>query len=441
MEPLTPTSVEFAPVWDDIGRVRGQLFMMEFEGTEVTPPIKGLIEDYHVGTVLLTAKNLRSAKQTTKLVLDLQKTAHKAGHPLPLAIALDQENGGVNSLFDEDSITQFPSAMGVAATGSTKLARDIAKATAEELCSVGVNWIMGPCLDVLTNVKNQPLGVRSSGDNAEEVSKFGVASLKGFKDAGIASCGKHFPSYGNLEFLGSSLDVPVITESLEQLSLSALVPFRQAIKHGVDAMMVGGCAMSSVSAMHACLSEEVVEDLLRRKLDFDGVVISECLEMEALSHNIGVGNGTVMAFNAGCDLILVCRSYTGQLEALRGLELGLEDGIIPQSRLKQSLRRMLEIKAKCTSWEKALAPEGIASLSGMRRPHVLLSMEAYNSSITVVRDRDRLLPLSNILDADEELLLLTPLVKPLPASAASQALATSAEFLDSSSHNALRVAR
>ena len=436
-EALSPISVESAPVWDDKGRVRGQLFMMGFEGTEVTPQIKALIEDYHVGTILLTAKNLRSAEQTTRLVLDLQTIAHEAGHPLPLAIALDQENGGVNSLFDEECITQFPSAMGVAATGSTKTACDVAKATAEELCSVGINWIMAPCLDVLTNVKNQPLGVRSFGDNAEEVSKFGVASLKGFKDAGIASCGKHFPSYGNLEFLGSSLDVPVITESLEQLSLSALVPFRQAIKQGVDAMMVGGCAMSSVSAMHACLSEEVVEDLLRRKFGFDGVVISECLEMEALSHNIGVGNGTIMAFNAGCDLVLVCRSYAGQLEALRSLELGLEDGIIDQSRLKQSLRRMLELKAKCTSWEKALAPEGIARLSRLRKPHGLLSMEAYNSSITVVRDKDRLLPLSNILDSDEELLLLTPLVKPLPASAASQALATSAGIPDMSSHNAL----
>lgn len=149
-EPLNPISVELGPVWEDKGRVRGQLFMMGFEGTEVTPQIKELIEDCHVGTILLTAKNLRSAKQTTRLVLDLQKIAHKAGHPLPLAIALDQENGGVNSLFDEEYITQFPSAMGIAATGSTKMSCDVAKATAEELCSVGINWIMGPCLDVFT---------------------------------------------------------------------------------------------------------------------------------------------------------------------------------------------------------------------------------------------------------------------------------------------------
>ena len=368
----TPFSMESAPVWDNICRVCGQLFMMGFDGTEVTPQIKELIEDYHLGTILLTAKNLRSAEQTTKLVIDLQTIAHKAGHPVPLAIALDQENGGVNSLFDESCIRQFPSAMGVAATGSTKMAYEIAKATAEELCSVGVNWIMGPCLDVLTNVKNQPLGVRSSGDDAKEVSKYGAASLRGFKDAGIASCGKHFPSYGNLEFLGSSLDVPVITESLEQLSLSALVPFRQAIRQGVDAMMVGGCAMSSagVNVMHACLSEQVVDNLLRIKLGFDGVVISECLEMEALSHNIGVGGGTVMAFNAGCDLVLVCRSYTGQQEAIHGLKLGLENGVITEARLRRSLRRMLEIKANCTSWDKALTPAGMARLSAWKN-HIL----------------------------------------------------------------------
>ena len=125
---------------------------------------------------------------------------------------------------------------------------------------------MGPCLDVLTNVKNQPLGVHCAGDDPEEVFKYGKASMKGFKDAGIAKCGKHFPSYGNLEILGPSLGVPVITEYLELLSLGALVPFRNATDQGVDSMTLGGCAMSSagVSVMHACLSEQVVEPLLRQ---------------------------------------------------------------------------------------------------------------------------------------------------------------------------------
>ena len=338
-----------------------------------------------------------------------------------MAIALDQENGGVNSLFDDEFIQQFPSAMGTAATGSVELAYDVAKATAAELKAVGVNWIMGPCLDVLTNIKNQPLGVRSVGDDPVEVSQFGVAFMNGYKDAGLVTCGKHFPSYGNLEFLGSSLDVPMITDSLEQLSLKALVPFREAIDHGIDAMMVGGCAMSSagVEAMHACLSDQVVQALLREEMGFDGVVVSECLEMEALSYNIGVGGGTVMALNAGCDIMLVCRSYTGQQEAIEGLKVGLENGVVTKKRIQQSLSRVLQMKAKHMTWEKALAPGGISLLSSLQTSHSDLSREAYNSSIAIVRDRDRLLPLSNLLDADDEILLLTPLVRPLPASAAA----------------------
>ena len=410
--------------WDDMDWNLGQLFMMGFDGTEVTPQIQKLIEVHHLGTVLLTAKNLISAEQTSRLVLDLQTIARKSNHPVPLAIALDQENGGVNSLFDAEYVQQFPSAMGVAATGSTDMAFEIAKATAEELDAVGINWIMGPCLDVLANIKNQSLGVRSSGDDPDEVSRYGIAAMNGYKDAGLATCGKHFPSYGNLEFLGSALDVPVITDSLEQLSANALGPFRDAISQGIDAMMVGGCAMSSagVEAMHACLSDQVVDGLLRKEMGFKGVVISECLEMEALSQNIGVGGGTVMALNAGCDLLLVCRSMSGQLEAFNGLKAGLDNDLITKERVQQSLARILHLKAKCMSWEKALAPGGIAMLSPLQPLHAELSEKAYSSSITVVRDKERLLPLSNLLDPDDELLLLSPLVTPLPASAASQAL-------------------
>ncbi|KAH7139431.1 glycoside hydrolase superfamily [Dendryphion nanum] len=398
--------------------------MMGFEGPTVTPQIKLLIEKHHLGCILLTAKNLRSAEDTTKLCYELQKIAHDAGHPVPLAIGIDQENGGVNSLFDEIYIRQYPSNMGMAATGSTELAFEVAKATAQEIAACGINWIFGPCLDVLTNARNQPLGVRTAGDDPQEVSAYGTAFMKGYKEAGIVTLGKHFPSYGNLEFLGSTLDVPIITESLEQLSLSALVPFRNAIRNGLDSMMVGGCAMSSagLKAMHACLSEQVVDGLLRTDLKFDGVVVSECLEMDALSHNIGVGGGTVMAVNAGCDVVLLCRLFSVQQEALKGLKTGIESSMISKDRIYNSLRRVLAMKAKCTSWEKALNPPGINFLETLQPSHTALSTKAYNGSITVVRDKNRLLPLSNILESEDELLLLSPLVKPLAASAAARAL-------------------
>ncbi|KAB8301987.1 hypothetical protein EYC80_005441 [Monilinia laxa] len=419
------TEEELDPVWKDLDWAMGQCFMVGFEGTEVTPQIRTLIEDHHLGAILLSTKNLKTARQTANLVQELQTIAHEAGHPVPLIIALDQENGGVNSLFDEDYICQFPSAMGVAATGSLELAYEVANATAKELSAVGVNMIMGPCLDVLTNARYQPLGVRATGDDPQEVSQYGIAAMNGYKDAGIATCGKHFPSYGNLDFLGSSLDMPIITETLEQLSLGALVPFRNAIREGMDSIMVGGCAIANagMNVMHACLSDQVVDDLLRNDLGFNGVVVSECLEMEALSHDIGVRGGTVMAVEAGCDLVLLCRSYAVQREAIAGLKLGLENDMISRDRINLSLKRALKVKSQCTSWAKALNPLGINHLASLHPSHLALSTKAYDHSITVMRDKGHLLPLSNSYsEDDDDLLLLTPLVKPLPASAATASL-------------------
>ena len=328
-------------------------------------------------------------------------------------------------MFDEDYICQFPSAMGIAATGNLDLAYSVAKATATEVSAVGVNLILGPVLDVLTNARHQPLGVRAVGDDPQEASQFAIASLNGYKDAGLATCGKHFPSYGNLDFLGSSLDMPIITQTLEELSLSALVPFRNAISSGrLDGMFIGGCGIQNagMNVMHACLSDQVVDDLLRNELGFSGVAISECLEMESLIQEYGVKGGTVMAVEAGNDLVLLCRAHDVQLEAISGLKLGIENGIIEKERVYTSLHRVLKMKKACTSWEKALNPPGLSFLSQIHPSHLVLSHKAYEQSITVVRDNDNLLPLSRSLLQDEELLLLTPLVKPLPASAATKSL-------------------
>ncbi|KAK5995183.1 Beta-hexosaminidase [Cladobotryum mycophilum] len=382
-------SIELDPLWQNLDWAIGQMLLMGWDGTEVTPQIKSLIEDHHLGSIILTAKNLNSAQQTAKLVQELQMIAQNAGHPYPLLIAVDQENGGVNSVFDEDYVCQFPSAMAIAATGRPELAYEVTKATATEISACGVNLMLGPVLDVLNNARYQPLGVRAAGDDPQEVSQYGLAALRGIRDAGMASCGKHFPSYGNLDFLGSNLDVPIITQTLEELSLSALVPFRNAVASGkLDAMFVGGCGISnpSMNVSHACLSDQVVDDLLRNELGFKGVAISECLEMEALSQDLGVQNGVVMAVEAGCDLVLLCRAYDVQLEAIKGLKLGYENGIVTKERIFTSLRRVLHLKS------------------------------------TFIRDKEKLLPLSASMHPGEELLLLTPLVKPLPASSLTKSL-------------------
>ncbi|KAJ4252331.1 hypothetical protein NW762_010929 [Fusarium torreyae] len=284
---------------DNLDWAIGQVLFMGWNGSEVTPHIRKLIEEYHVGAIVLTANNLRY-----------------------------QENGGLNALFDEELICGFPSAMGIAATGNLELAYKTSKSTAEALKACGVNMIVGPVLDILLNTGYQPIGVRCFGDDPKEVSAFGIAVINGFKDAGLATCGKHFPACGSLNYLGSSLDMPIITQTMEELQSSTLVPFRSALATGnLDSMFVSGSAISNpaINIPHACLSSEIVDDLLRQDLGFEGVAISDCLEMEALSQDLGIQNGVVMALEAGCDLILLCRSFDTQLEAIKALELGISN--------------------------------------------------------------------------------------------------------------------
>lgn len=351
-----------------------------------------------------------------QLVRDLQKTAYDAGYDQPLLIAIDQENGGVNAIFDKTHIRQFPSALGIVATDSLELARAVGSATAKELSCLGVNWLIGPVLDVLANPRTQPLGVRSMGDDPYTVAQFGSEFIYGYHEGGLATCGKHFPSYGNLEFLGTPSEIPIVSETMEQLRLSGLVPFEHAIQAGLDSMLVGACSMpnfTSTPITHACLAKPVVTDLLRQEMKFEGVILSDCLEIEALYENLGVGQATIMGHNAGCDMLMICNSLSSQSEAISALRMALTHGMISKASLEASGARIQRLKAKYTSWDKALNPLGINGLQHLQIQHQELSRRTYEKSISLVRDQTSLIPLGRS-GVGGDLVLLTPLVDPFP---------------------------
>lgn len=395
-------------------RATGQMFMVGFAGQEVTPQVRELIAKYHVGSVILSVKNLADAASTRRLILELQTIAHEAGHEHPLLISIDQENGMLNNLHDENYLTQFPGAMAMVATKNVKMARDVARASGAELKSLGINWIFGPVLDVLTNSTNRLLGVRTMGDDPQEVTKYGLAYIDGYNAGGLVSCGKHFPGYGNAT-VDSILGLPIVPESIEQLETASLIPFRQAVKHGIDAIMVGGCALPkiAVTEMHACLSEKVVNDLLRDDMGFDGVILSECLEMDALYENVGVRQGTVMAALAGCDMILVCSSHRLQREAISGIFGAVQSGIIDEDTIYQAAKRVFALKKKRLSWDEALNPKTLDYMKQLTVQHQLLSKTAYEHSVTLLRDHAKYIPLSQSVEPDGDIALLTPLVTPI----------------------------
>ena len=307
----------------------GQLLVVGFEGTAVTPEVAGLIQQHHVGGIIFFSRNVRDAQQTLALTSELQALAREAGHRYPLLIAIDQENGVVRRLGRGSTI--FPGSMALGATGSEALAHDVALATGRELRALGINLNLAPVLDISNNPDNPVIGVRSFGEDPAQVARFGVAAVRGLQGAGVLTSVKHFPGHGDTA-VDSHQTLPNIPHTLRRLDDVELVPFRAALAAGADSVMIAHVALPQLmgsAALPATVSPAIVRGLLRERLGFDGVVISDCLEMRAVTETVGTERGAVMALQAGIDLLLVSHRYDRQLGSLRALQAALEAGELP----------------------------------------------------------------------------------------------------------------
>src|ERR1700730_4997818 len=213
----------------------GQTLMVGFPGTMASREVIELIQLYHVGNIILFSRNVHDVKQVRSLTQRLQQVAREAGHAYPLLIAIDQENGIVQRL--GEVATLFPGNMALGAIGSERIASEVALATGRELKALGINMNLAPVVDVNNNVANPVIGVRSFGEDAHLVARLGSAMVKGYHDAGVIACLKHFPGHGDTA-VDSHLALPTIPHTLERLDAIELVPFRSGIEAGAESVMI-----------------------------------------------------------------------------------------------------------------------------------------------------------------------------------------------------------
>jgi beta-N-acetylhexosaminidase len=265
--------------------------------------IKSLITTHKVGAIVLFQRNVESASQLLKLTSSLQEIARSAGYEDSLFIAIDQENGLVTRI-KPPIAAQLPGLMALGATGDASSAFEVASATAEVLKGFGINMNYAPIADVNSEPKNPVIGVRSPSDDPEVVGRFVSAQIRAFQDRGIVSCAKHFPGHGDTA-VDSHVGLPVISKSRDMLENCEFVPFRRAAAEGVDAVMTAHIAMpglvdSKVSDDHpskslpASLNPDVIK-ILRDDMKYEGVIISDCLEMDGVRATYGTENGAVLA--------------------------------------------------------------------------------------------------------------------------------------------------
>ncbi|PIC57429.1 beta-N-acetylhexosaminidase [Sporosarcina sp. P12(2017)] len=318
----------------------GQLILMGVQGPQLDSVAKAFIQDRHVGGIILFTRNFVSVSQSLSLINDLKQANTNA--KTPLFISADEEGGRVTRL--PKGLVKTPSNREVGIAENGKYAYDVGELIGRKMSAFGLNMNFAPVLDVDSNPDNPVIGDRSYGNDAQLVSKAGIQQANGMASQHVIPVVKHFPGHGDTS-VDSHINLPVITHNKERLKNVELLPFKQAIEGGVNAVMVGHLLVEAYdSKTPASFSKIIIQDLLRDELQFDGVVITDDLVMGAIGENYTIGEVAVQSIVAGGDILLVGHRYSPVNELLSALEEALNEGVFTEQRINQSVERVLLLK-------------------------------------------------------------------------------------------------
>ena len=389
--------------------------------TELNDEIREMISRDHFGGILLFAENFLDAEQTLRLVSDFQQAGRSGG--IPQMFFVDQEGGSVSRI---NYATLGISNMALGATGDHENARKMGALHGEEIRLLGIQADFAPVMDVNSNPSNPVIGIRSFSDDPQAVAEFGCAFQAGLHESGVAAALKHFPGHGDTA-TDSHTGFPLVNSTYEELQACELIPFRAAIDAGADMVMTAHIQYPriekqthiSVSTgesvyLPATMSRTILTDILRGDLGFDGVIVSDALDMAAVTDNFSVEDTLKLAVGAGVDLlILPCVKDTNLFrltETYVDTAVSLaESGEIDEARINESVLRILQLKAKYGLLDRKdftvtdemvdAARNGVGSAA-----HRETEQQIAGQALTLVKNRNGAFPLQ--LKAGEKTLIL-----------------------------------
>lgn len=358
----------------------GRMLLVGFEGLAAPQYILDWLAQGRIGGIILFARNVESPRQVADLVRTLQRAAK---HP-PL-ISIDQEGGIVARL--RDGFSESPGAMALGAAGSEELAERVAHVLGTELRALGINFNLAPVVDIGHDRSNPVISTRTLGAEAERVSRLAVAQVRGFQSAGVGACAKHFPGHGNTP-TDSHVSLPVVSGSLDFLWAHDLVPFRAVVEAGIASVMISHVKFEELDPDYpSTLSRAIITDLLRDEIGFDGLIVTDCMEMQAITQNYGAGESAVLAALAGVDAMFFSHTRENQAAAYDALLEAAQSGRLPLMQIDAASARLDAF----TRQYPALEP---GDLSAIRREEHLAVCRAAAEAGTVQLGADQgLLPL------------------------------------------------
>lgn len=320
----------------------GQMFIVGFKGYALNDSIRSMIQDYHIGGVILFGNNVKNADQLLQLINSIKKA--NSENSTPLFISVDEEGGRISRLPVE--LHKFPSNEEIGKVNNSDFSYSIGSTIAEEISAFGFNMDFAPVLDIFSNPENTVIADRSFGTEPQIVSKLGVQTMNGIRTKGVIPVVKHFPGHGDTS-VDSHVGLPSVGYDMDRLKKFEFVPFEAAIKNQADAVMIAHILMQRIDPKYpASLSKTVITDILREKMNFSGVVITDDMTMDAIDKNYAIGSAVTRSVSAGSDIILVCHGYDNQLDAISALKTAVINGTVPEKRIDDSVLRILMLKSK-----------------------------------------------------------------------------------------------
>ena len=395
----------------------GQLLFTTYHGSftatdsEAYAQMMHDINDLHVGGFITITHGSPlgivkdQAYPTAVLANQLQSKSE-----LPLLIGADYERG---TAMRQDEGTSFPTAMALAAAGNPKDAYTMGKITALEARAVGVQWVYAPVSDVNNNPGNPIINTRSFGEDPARVSEFVSEFIRGVQENGALATAKHFPGHGDTA-TDSHIDLPTINASRERMEHLELIPFRAAIDAGVGSIMTGHLnvpAFEPDPSTPATLSPNILTDLLRKQLGFQGLVITDALDMGGITVRYAPGEAAVRAFLAGADALLMPPVPDAAYQALLA---AAKSGRIPRERLDASIRRLLQAKARLGLDANRLVDIAALNEKFAKNSWQDTAQEISDRGITLLRDKQQLLPLDGTKPTRALLVSLYSDLEPYP---------------------------
>ncbi len=329
---------------NSIQQLIGQHVLIGVSGHALTAEEKKFIVQNNISGVVLFSRNVAEPKQVHDLCAEIQSLRHQTIEKAPLYTAIDMEGGRVARL--KAPFTEWPPLKKLGDLDAPTVSFNFAKAMGQELKAVGINLDFAPCIDVFTNPKNTVIGDRAVSSDPEMVAKHTSALIRGYMKSEVIACAKHFPGHGDT-VLDSHFDLPVEQADRQRLDRVELVPFKKAFKSRLDMLMTAHIRFPKIDPdWPVTLSEIFLKQILRGEMRYQGLIITDDLDMKALASHYDREKIPVRALQAGADLVLYCNEPESPPRAIEGIAKALTDGVLKKSDLENTYNRILEMKSE-----------------------------------------------------------------------------------------------